>query len=320
IDIATGVSLGGSSYTTPDGRNGFTFYGVADGEYEIVSYSGNSGESLASLPRRVKVKGRNVTGIESKLVPAASISGKIVFEQSPGTCQSETMARREEILVSAWRARVSPIGNGSSGPALSRFSSGDYSPDDNGQFTIPGLSGGNYYLESVLPDDSWYLKSIITPPATPAQGPAAAPGSISIDAANGLKLEPGDNLTDVTLVVAEGAAGLQGKIAPRIKGSPLPSRLRLYLVPIETSAANDPLRYAETLARSDRTFEFINLAPGKYWLTASGIPGLNQSDPSPLPAVWNPTERTKLRKEAQARKIEIELKPCQRASDQVLRF
>src|SRR5262249_14451179 len=60
IDIATGVSLGGSSYTTPDGRNGFTFYGVADGEYEIVSYSGNSGESLASLPRRVKVKGRNV--------------------------------------------------------------------------------------------------------------------------------------------------------------------------------------------------------------------------------------------------------------------
>jgi hypothetical protein len=38
------------------------------------------------------------------------------------------------------------------------------------------------------------------------------------------------------------------------------------------------------------------------------------------PAAWDAVERTKLRREAEAAKNEIELKPCQRVNDQVLRW
>jgi hypothetical protein len=135
-------------------------------------------------------------------------------------------------------------------------------------------------------------------------------------------LKAGEKVSGVTVTIAEGAAGVSGKVAPAKApagdGSRLPARLRVHMVPAEAAAANDVLRYAEAFARSDGSFSLNNIAPGKYWLLARAIPDDEPSDAQPLPVALDAIERAKLRKEAEALKIEIELKPCQRVVDQVV--
>jgi len=94
----------------------------------------------------------------------------------------------------------------------------------------------------------------------------------------------------------------------------------VHLVPVETASADDVLRYAEAVAGKDGAFEFKNLAPGKYRLIARAAPDDATRDRPATPVAWDANERAKLRKEAEVMKIEIELKPCQRVSDQVVKF
>ena len=64
--------------------NTFAFSGVADGEYELVALQVlPSRETTMSAPRRVKVQGADVTGINLSLVPLASISARLVLETNP---------------------------------------------------------------------------------------------------------------------------------------------------------------------------------------------------------------------------------------------
>jgi hypothetical protein len=134
------------------------------------------------------------------------------------------------------------------------------------------------------------------------------------DPRNGVTLKSGDRVDGLTITLATGAAGLKGKIIPA-GGARLPSRLRAHLVPAETSAKDDLLRFAETPVESDGSFSFVNLAPGKYLIVTREIPGGEASDDSARPVAWDAAERAKLRKEAEAAKVEVELKACQRVSN-----
>ena len=113
---------------------------------------------------------------------------------------------------------------------------------------------------------------------------------------------------------------MSGKVVPATEGARPPARLRIHLVPAEAGNANDVLRYAEALSRSDGAFSLSNIAPGKYWLIARAAPDEEMSDSSPAPIAWDANERVKLRHEAMAAKNEIELRPCRRIKDYVLRF
>ena len=52
----------------------------------------------------------------------------------------------------------------------------------------------------------------------------------------------------------------------------LPAKLVVHLVPAEPASADDVLRYAEVVAGRHGAFEFKNIAPGKYRLTARVAP------------------------------------------------
>jgi hypothetical protein len=110
------------------------------------------------------------------------------------------------------------------------------------------------------------------------------------------------------------------KVPPDKEGLRLPARMLVHLVPVETAAADNPLRYGEVATGSDGAFEFKNMAPGKYHLLIQTIQDDRPDDSPPAPVAWNAIERAKLRKEAEAMKIEIELKPCQRITDQVVKY
>jgi hypothetical protein len=97
------------------------------------------------------------------------------------------------------------------------------------------------------------------------------------------------------------------------------SRYRVHLIPAESAAAENLLRYAETRSGSDGSFAFKNLRPGKYWLLARPLPENESTEVQTNPAAWDAVERSNLRREAEKLKNVVEIHPCQRVSDYVLR-
>jgi hypothetical protein len=128
-----------------------------------------------------------------------------------------------------------------------------------------------------------------------------------------------ERLSGALITLGAGAAGLKGKVVAEGEAR-LPARMLALLAPAEPEARDESLRFAETRVESDGLFSFSNLAPGKYWLLARPIPDSEPNDKPARPAAWDASERAKLRREAEAANVVIELKPCQRVSDYKLHY
>ncbi len=289
------------------GKNAFAFQGIADGEYELVAQRRNfnrqAGEdSAASTVRKVTVKGADVTGIELRLLPLASIAGRVTMETiEKKDCPLTRRGVMEEVSLTYQRDERDTRTLGTTETA----------PDEKNEFGWQELLAGRYRLATMLPSDHWYLKAMtVTAKPTTAKTPASKPLDV---ARQGLDLKAGEKLTGVTLTIAEGAAELRG----RVTGTDLPARLRVHLIPAEKD--DDVLRYFEVVTR-DGAFTFGNLAPGKYWLVTRLVPE-DESDEKPAkPVAWDANERAKLRREAVAANNAIELTACQRVKDFSLKF
>jgi hypothetical protein len=313
LQVSTGALLATSFAYRGAGDPVFDFYGVPDGEYELVANTDSqASDPMASQLRRVSVRGVDVTGIELRLLPLGSIAGRIAIEASPATCVNSPKTRLEEIVLSA---RLEEKPKGEAEPVFKPGSS-EGPANDKGEFTITRLHALRYRLAANLPNETLHVKSIAVKPATAAKSAVTAADL----ARQGIPLKQGEKLTDVTVTLSEGAASLRGKVLAEKPGGQLPSRMRVQLIPAEPASADDVLRYAETLARYDGTFAMTNLSPGKYWLLTRAVPEEEPVDRPPAPAAWDATERAKLRKLAEAAKQEIELKACQRVKDHLLRF
>jgi len=307
------------AYLRGEGNAKFAIYGVADGEYEITAHwvLDADDEVFASTSRLVVVKGADVGGIELKLLPPGSIAGKFTLEATPGVCESKRKWSLEEaLLVLHKEAKPEGVASARSQTVVNGLT-------DKGEFTVYNLQANRYFLEPRLPNENWYVKAITAPASTSASTNtgAAARGARSAEISrNGITLKAGEKITGVVATIAEGAAGLSGKVIPVAEESRLPARLRVHLIPAEARAADEVLRYAQAYARSDGSFLLSNIAPGKYWLIARAAPDDEASDPTVAPIVWDANERAKLRRQAMAAKNEIELQPCGRLKDYVLRF
>lgn len=313
-NASTGFLAGTASIRLGDGQSGFAVLGVTDGEYEIAARRGlTDDEYFSSPPRHVTVKGEDVGGIELKLTPPAMVSGKIV-EASPKICNSDHQSPLEDIIVSARRATKTSL-------VMSFLRPYQYAgaTNDKGEFAIYRLDPDSYFVITQLPDESQYVKSITAPAATARSGSVSA--AASYDAGRkGVTVKSGDRMTGLVVTIADGAASLRGKVARDNDGSRLPARMIVHLVPAEPAAADDLLRYGETVAGKDNAFEFKNMAPGKYRLLIRAAQDGQPNDGLPTPAAWGAIERAKLRKEAAAMNVEVDLKPCQRVSDQVVKY
>ncbi|MBO0857558.1 MAG: carboxypeptidase regulatory-like domain-containing protein [Chloracidobacterium sp.] len=311
---ATGASFD-LMYANPSQGGAFAFYGVPDGEYDLTAerLESDRNDPLGSEPRRVTIRGADVTGVELRLSPRATVEGKVVLDHLPQRCEEKSQPGLEEIILRARRddAVKAPLPAALSIPR-------DTAANEKGEFLLKSLYPARYRLQVSLPDDGWYLKSITGPASATAGGGASASGADI--ARGGILLRAGERLGGVMMTIAEGAANLRGRVTPGKEGARLSAKLAVHLVPAETASANDVLRYAETVVEREGAFEFRNIAPGRYRLLARPMPDDDPSDSPSLPAAWDANGRAKLRKEAEAIKIEIDLKPCQRVSDQIVKY
>lgn len=307
--------LMGTSVVSPIGSNtGYSFYGLPNGEYELTAYRPDiqNASVMVSTPRRVTVNGRDVTGMDLKLETMASISGTIALEKFVAPpegpkCEAGRESYLDEIVL---QAKPGDPNQKSLGALTMYGISTVAAPDDKGAFTLNGLKAGRYFLELQLPDEHWFVKSVQLP-AAPAASPSAREAG-----RNGITLKGGEKVSNLAVTLAEGAAGVKGKVTATGK---LPSRLRIHLLPAEPEAKDDVLRFAEVRA-DDGAFAFANIAPGKYLLVARAITETEQGDKPARPAAWDAAERAKLRKEAEATNATVELNACQRVTDFSLRW
>src|SRR5262245_1327599 len=289
-------------------ENPYAIYGVPNGDYEIIAARDFSGDesAFASSPRRVVVNGRDVGGIDLALAPLATLVGGVALEKAAHKCEAARDSRLNEIVV---RARRDEPGEKSDTPPSPFWSQPSGDANEAGAFSIRGLRAGRYRLEPLLPTADWYVKEMRLSGA-PAAGDIAR---------NGVTLKVGQRLSGALITLGEGAAGLNGKIVAA-SGGRLPARMRAHLAPAEPGARDEALRFAEARVESDGLFSFSNLAPGRYWLLARPIPDPEPNDKPARPAAWDAAERSKLRQEAEAANIVIELKPCRRVSDYILHY
>jgi len=322
--------------TSTSNTRGFAFYGVADGVYELIATrEGGAGKTSSSARRRVSVKGADVSGVELKLAPLGSISGRVVIEpsttpnkcaikddpaenQTSGRIQEQTGRRPvvEEILLIAYR---SDPDQRAQRPRFTRQDGDEGPPNEKGEFALNDLEAGCYNITADLPDGDWRIRAITQSVAETVKQIGAAKSHVDV-ARDGVTIKPGEKFSGVEVVVAGDAASLNGRVVPAKDGTKLPSLLRAYLIPAEAASADDVIRYAETDVRADGSFEFKHVAPGKYWLHTQRPVEKGANDDQSRHFAWDANERAKLRSEAAAAKNEIELKVCERVKEHVLRW
>ena len=278
-------------------NSGFAMYNLPDGEYEIMARRpGAAGESDSVSERRpVSVRGADVSGIQLSLTPLALLSGKILLEK-PVACPSPRQSFLEEIFLTAQRETATGVHRASVSPSAV--------PMPGGEFTLRNLESGRWRLQTRLPDENWFLRSI--KPMASATAPRRTPTATSLltnFGQAGIQLKSGEKLTDVIVTLAEGAAGLKGT-ADSAKG-----KQQIHLIPAEKENADDVLRYAQTNITGEGVFQFKHIAPGRYFVLAKPA----NDDSANL--AWDAARRATLRKEAEAAGNVVELAVCQRVND-----
>ena len=324
--ILTRASTGifeSATFVTDFTKRSFSFSGISDGEYELTAQGSIGGrnniEMLASEPRRVVVRGSDVTGLQVQLAPLASISGRVTLEaEKDEACPAGTVASvfPETLLIVRReiesKERLQP-------PS---FSTGGSVPNAQGEFLIRNLSAGVFRLTVRPPGEDWYVRSLVLPQVARAAAPAAqaakgkpalAPGTFS--------LKTSERVSGIAVTLSQGAASVRGRVGAPAEAGGLPPNLRVYLVPQERERADDPLRYSEASVSNDGSFTLANLAPGRYWLTVRPVPDAADAYlRAPRLLALDEEPRAILRREAEAGKVVLELKPCQRVQDYALPY
>ena len=281
----------------------FALTDVPEGQYELFIETQDRNHSASAPGQRVTISGADITGLQFDLAEPGSVSGRVTLEKKDALakrpeCADTGRALPEEISLRFYRAEKKP-------PLMPGFSYRPNEPrelpDAAGNFKVAYIRAGFYRLTTQLPSANWYLRAF-----------SAANKDLGRD---GLTINGGAAVNDVSIFIAPGAASLKARLAPAREGAALPDNLFAYLVPAEKEAADNVPRYAETAVRHDGVLVFNNLAPGRYWLFTRPRAGDDTRPP-----FWDAAARARLRREAEATRREITLNPCQSVTDYTLPY
>lgn len=341
---ASGMPLGTAFVNPREKSLSFSFDGLADGEYEAQArYYSRNGAAGASPPQRIIIRGADVTGLKLALAPFDSLNGKIVAQPlrddaraASGCAERRSAFLPQEMVLTARRIETDGAQPQQPQPRKRPPFRAEAAPDDGGDFTFRNLEPGRFHVGARPLDENWYVRAVELKAATAtgaqaATGgraprkrtattgatPPAAPQAL-VQANDGFDIKPGQQLSGVTVLVAEGAAGLNGRLITAGEAGPAPlapTLLRVHLIPATREQADDLPRYAEAVPSSDGSFSFRNIAPGRYLILAREAESATERS-----AAWDSAARARLRREAEAAKVSLELQSCRRVNDFALTY
>jgi hypothetical protein len=312
VDVESRTNVG-NLYVSSSDRT-FQVDGVADGEYEIMAFGGGGAAGqVSSLPRRIAVRGTDVTGIELSLALMPSLDAHVNLEadEKLNCGRRRATALRETIITLRHAPPERKSANQKDKAADTREEplSAPYSyevvPNEKGDVRFAAVLAATYRFEVRVPAAGWYLRSLSF--AKPEPNIARNPFSIKL----------GEKISGITVAITEGGASLRGRVTTEAEQT-LPANLRVYLVPSERENADNPLRFFEESVAADGAFALGNLAPGKYWLIAQAA---ERVDATTFKSSRTDGDyRAKLLKDAAAANREITFKPCERTVDYEFRY
>jgi hypothetical protein len=310
----------GTAFQNP-GARGFEIAGVGDGEYSLIATEFPSNFTGGVIPevsisdaKRISVKGVDISGIELIPKPPSTIGGRVVLETSKvPECQGKRKPVFAETLIDLHRNEK----DGETIPLFMRAMGSGSTPDANGAFKFRNLSAGRYRFNPKFYARYWYLQSISigAVPATATPNAAAKTATPRVDPAAGwTALKSGEQISNLTITLAEGAASIRGRV-PVAEGGAIAAGTAVFLVPAEPDKATDVLRYFVTYVASDGAFAFNSLPPGRYWSVLQNAAPAEIATLVKLRLPESAEARNKLRRTAESQKSDVELKPCQTLAD-----
>jgi len=305
-----------------DGQEGeFILRGVPDGDYELVARSSLPGSNAQALAIRKMKVDADVTGLRIELRPLSSIKGVVQLQSdrvapSP-SCPSVKPLLQSEVVVAVGQERPAQQGVSQLSSAPTQTNS---QVDENWQFALMNISEGVYRPVVGVTNPDWYLSSLrIAQPSTAANG-RQRPGSSNDLVVSGIPVGPSTNVTGLVVTIASGAAGINGKVVGP-GSAPLPKTVMITLVPAESVAANDVMRYSQVVTREGGVFVVRNIAPGRYWLLATPLLEGDAGFAGGLRSSYrNSAVRAQLRLEAEKTQKVFDLQPCQKLDGVVIEY
>ena len=280
----------------------FAFDAIPDGDYHIVAATdGNDRTRRQSESLLLHVRGADIEGLQLTALPLASITGRVVLEAlkaPPPECTDKREPPFSDISVTAWQ-RVTE--GARKKPQFVWRAGGSVTPNVEGKLAIQNIAASEYYFAVRYSAQQWFLQSIAFAP------PNGKPADVT---RTWTTVKPGDQLSDLTFTLAQGAGSVNGVISPA-PGQTLPEKFVAFLVPAEPEQAEDVLRYFAVPVNAEGRFWLSQVAPGRYWVFAGAGTDDTRYEVSKMRLPDGTATRSSLREAAAVAKTEIEIKPCQ---------
>jgi hypothetical protein len=272
-----GLKGAGSKSVRADGVGHFLFSGVEPGTYMLVAERQGffSDERKREYQPVIQLAaGQYLKNLPVRLMPTAVISGEIMDEYNDPV-------QNVEVRLLAQRMRLGQMYLAIAGKAVT---------DDRGQYRIPDLRPGKYYViaeslnKSIKDSVANTVTEVISPPGPVRRGeqqPAVAtpqlpdppftyaplffPGTGDFQQAQPLALKPGDDVPANFIFVTAPVVSISGRVTDGMTGAPAPSAAVAAFWSPYLQGDGIPAR----ISPQDGTFEIKGLAPGIYTLRAS---------------------------------------------------
>src|SRR5262249_9072500 len=210
IDSTSG-SVTARAYLRSLAQSGsFAFHGIPDGDYFVMAegWPTANGPLFESPLYRITVKGGDVDGLVVALKPLSTLSGRVVVEPlkadgKPSCPRIPETFLLETVLVvrkDSWLDRNQSV------PFL-RSSTDSTAPSKTGELKVNNLRPGTYHIDVRPPVRGWYVKSVTkNSEAINALTTSSKGSSRPKPRSSAIELKTGENVSDVTIVVAQGGA------------------------------------------------------------------------------------------------------------------
>ena len=225
--------------TRSNAKGEFQFQGLLPGQYNVYPIIGRASEFFGD-PALCEITDGAVDGIEIKLGTGGSVSGTVIIE---GANDPLSLTARAKLLQIRINSPVkTPQGVAYKGTAAR--------VNADGSFRLAPVRPGKAHFYADPSSDGFWLQRV------------ELDGTIIPD---GLEIGPGENLSNVRVIVGYGSLKLRGEV--KVIGGDLPPHIQFS---VSIHRVNVPRSgYLQSMSDERGRFVFSNLIPGEYEVQVS---------------------------------------------------